>query len=174
MYDVPDPQMTMVVLRPSVRAPRDGIATLVRAPTIATMGLWECDLATEELLWSDGVYDLFGLQRGQRIDRHAIAAQYARQSRVDLELARLEAIRDCRSFMLDAEIMVAGESRWIRIVAQAEAVDGVAVRLFGSKHDVTFERTVWATQGRQVDVRPNAAPVVSPSIPALATVQLRR
>ncbi|WP_242138492.1 hypothetical protein [Sphingomonas sp. TREG-RG-20F-R18-01] len=132
--------------------------TPIPAPVSATMGLWECDLLSHALAWSDGVYDLFGLPRGVKIDRREIAGRYTRQSRIDLELARLEAIRDCTGFMLDAQIEVSGGARWIRIVAQAEAVDGKAVRLFGSKHDVTFERALWAAQGRALDVKPCRGP----------------
>lgn len=131
-------------------------------PITSTMGLWECDLLTQSLRWSDGVYDLFGLPRGSALDRDTVAARYVRYSRVELELARLEAIRDCRGFLLDAEITVPGGTRWIRIVAQTEAMEGMAVRLFGSKHDVTFERTLWTAQGRSVDIKPNAVPPMPP------------
>lgn len=109
-------------------------------PTSTTVGLWACDLVTEELTWSDGVYHLFGLPCGSVPDRARAAACYTPSSRVALECLRVAAIRDKTGFALDAEIETATGSRWIRIVAQVECVDGKATRLVGSKSDVTHEK----------------------------------
>ena len=40
-----------------------------RSSALARIGVWECDLATEKLTWTDGVYDLFEMPRGSPIDR---------------------------------------------------------------------------------------------------------
>lgn len=109
-------------------------------PASVSAGLWSCDLATEQLTWSDGVYDLFGAPRGSRVDRHAAAARYTPGSRIALECRRMAAIRDRTGFTLDAEITVGPTRRWIRIVAQVECDEGKPMRLFGSKTDVTFEK----------------------------------
>lgn len=103
-------------------------------------GAWACDLVTEELTWSDGVYDLFGFPRGSRLARGEAAARYTAESRIALECLRVAAIRDKTGFTLDAEIATELGSRWIRIVAQVECVDGKAARLVGSKRDVTHEK----------------------------------
>lgn len=116
-------------------------------PTMVTTGLWACDLATEALTWSDGVYDLFGLPRGSALDRAATAARYTPESRIALECLRVAAIRDKTGFALDAEIEVDDTRRWIRIVARVECVDGKAARLVGSKSDVTHEKRVGLPSG---------------------------
>lgn len=108
-------------------------------PHLATTGLWECDLATERLTWSDGVYDLFGLPRGSALERGAVAAMYAPASRIAMECARVAAIRDRTGFTMDAQIRVGDETRWIRIVAHVENVPGKVARLYGSKSDVSHE-----------------------------------
>lgn len=116
-------------------------------PTTATMGLWECDLATEALTWSEGVYDLFGFPRGSVLDRAETAARYTAESRIALECLRMAAIRDKTGFTLDAEIEIDARRRWVRIVAQVECVDGKAARLVGSKSDVTHEKRMGLHSG---------------------------
>jgi|UniRef100_UPI0035CA59CC PAS domain-containing protein len=109
-------------------------------PASTITGMWACDLATEQLTWSDGVYDLFEIPRGTPLDRAPTAARYTAESRIALECVRVVAIRDKTGFTLDAQIHVAAGTRWIRIVAQVDCIDGKAIRLFGSKSDVTHER----------------------------------
>ena len=43
-----------------------------QAALMAGIGAWECRLATSELSWTDGVYDLFGLARGSTLHRASI------------------------------------------------------------------------------------------------------
>ncbi|WP_157134557.1 hypothetical protein [Sphingomonas sp. PAMC 26605] len=109
-------------------------------PTTVTTGWWACDLVTEALTWSDGVYDLFDFPRASVLDRAETAARYTPVSRIALECLRVAAIRDKTGFTLDAELDLGTGRRWVRIVAQVECVDGKAMRLFGTKSDVTHEK----------------------------------
>ena len=127
--------------------PQSDIIPYAAMPTMVKTGLWACDLATETLTWSEGVYDLFGFPRGSVLDRATAAACYTPESRIALECLRMAAIRDKTGFMLDAEIEIDGRRRWVRIVAQVECVDGKAGRLVGSKSDVTHEKRVGLHSG---------------------------
>ena len=40
-------------------------------------GCWECDLADESLIWSGGVYDIFGLPRGAQVTREEAVRAFA-------------------------------------------------------------------------------------------------
>ncbi len=112
-----------------------------RCAAMAGIGIWECDLATEALAWSNGVYDLFGLPRGAPVTRDLTKALYTDESRVEMERLRDRAIAACSGFTLDIRIVTpGGEARWIRITAEVEARDGTAVRLFGLKQDMTREK----------------------------------
>jgi diguanylate cyclase (GGDEF)-like protein len=112
-----------------------------RASALAHIGVWECDLATEELTWTDGVYDIFELPRGSRVTRDLILALYDRESRLRMERMRRKAIEDCASCSLDIRIRtVNGNRRWVRLTIDVEAEDGRAVRIFGLKQDITQER----------------------------------
>jgi len=87
------------------------------------------------------VYDIFDLPRGSALDRGATFRCYPEESARELTKRRSKAIEDCTGFTLDAEIIsFKGNRRWIRITATVESVDGVAVRIFGIKQDITEEK----------------------------------
>ncbi|MCA0048069.1 diguanylate cyclase [Mesorhizobium sp. B283B1A] len=112
-----------------------------RASVAARIGVWECSLPDEQLTWTDVVYDLFDLPRGSVLDRKAALECYPQSSRKVLETMRGRAIEERGGFTLDAEITTfAGRSRWIRITATVECEEGVPVRIFGMKQDITEEK----------------------------------
>ena len=52
-----------------------------RSSALARIGVWECDLETDALTWTDGVYDLFELPRGSPLLRARILGFYDDESR---------------------------------------------------------------------------------------------
>lgn len=97
-------------------------------------GCWECDLADNSLVWSGGVYDLFGLVRGAVVSRKDAISFYSADSLARMEKLRSYAIRHRRGFTLDVDIHAAtGETRWMRIVAEPLCDGGRPVRLQGLK-----------------------------------------
>jgi hypothetical protein len=98
-------------------------------------GLWECDLADSSLIWSGGVYDMFGLQRGSAVTRQQCLAHYCDDSRVKLERLRAHAIRHRRGFTLDVEIYAAAvaERRSVRVIGAPVCDGDRVVRLHGLK-----------------------------------------
>lgn len=110
----------------------------------ARVGIWEYTLPDETITWTDTVYELFGLEPRSPLTRAATVALYTPQSREELTRIRNAAIRDGEGFTLDAQINSAtGELRWIRITAIVERQDGIPVRLFGMKQDITAEKTLF-------------------------------
>lgn len=126
----------------SARAPK-------RAPSGFCCGWRGCwpsapDLATEELSWTDGVYDIFGLPRGCRVTRETVLALYADESRQKMERLREKAIREAGSFTLDIRVRnLDGALRWVRLSADIECENGRPVRIFGTKQDITLEKELW-------------------------------
>jgi diguanylate cyclase (GGDEF)-like protein len=115
-----------------------------QASLLAKIGAWECDLDTEELTWTDGVYDLFDLPRGSTLDRAMIVDLYDDDSRQQMERLRAEAIKGGGSFTLDAQIRTRrGERRWMRLTTDVAHEHGRPVRIFGAKQDITHERQRW-------------------------------
>lgn len=98
-------------------------------------GLWECDLSNGSLIWSGGVYDIFGLERGAIVQRDQALAHYSEDSRAKLERLRAYAIRQKLGFTLDVEIRAAavGQSRRLRVIGAPVYDNGIAVRLHGLK-----------------------------------------
>lgn len=112
-----------------------------RASEAARIGVWECALDGEHLTWTDVVYDIFDLPRGSALDRATTLACYTPASRAALDDVRSRAIREGGGFTLDAEIVTGkGNRRWIRLTATVECEDGVALRIFGMKQDITEEK----------------------------------
>ena len=97
-------------------------------------GLWECDLSDNSLIWSGGVYDIFGLPRGVQVSRDEAVALYCEESRAAMERLRAHAIKHRRGFTLDVEISPAtGGRRWMRLIGAPVYKGGRAVRLHGLK-----------------------------------------
>lgn len=98
-------------------------------------GCWECDLSDNSLIWSGGVYDIFGLPRGVAVSREDVVSLYSEESRVAMERLRAHAIEHQRGFTLDVQIRTAngGERRWTRLIAAPICEGGKVVRLHGLK-----------------------------------------
>jgi diguanylate cyclase (GGDEF)-like protein len=115
-----------------------------QASELAKFGAWECNLETERLIWTDGVYDLFDLPRGAPLNRSMVLDLYEEESRKLMERMRSDAVKGAGSFTLDACIETRrGEIRWMRLTGDAVFENGRAVRLFGSKQDITHEKQLW-------------------------------
>jgi diguanylate cyclase (GGDEF)-like protein len=112
-----------------------------RSSAAARIGVWECTLPDEQLTWTDVVYDIFDLPRGAPPLRGATLKCYPEASARELTRRRDKAIADRTGFSLETDIIsFAGVHRWIRITATVECVDGVPVRIFGMKQDITEEK----------------------------------
>ncbi len=97
-------------------------------------GGWECDLSDNSLIWSGGVYDIFGLPRGAKVSRGEAVARYCEESRSAMERLRAYAIKHRRGFTIDVQIRPAvGENRWMRLIAAPICDGGQAIRLHGLK-----------------------------------------
>ena len=126
-----------------------------RASEAASIGVWECNLQTLELRWSDVVYDLFDLPRGSVVDRRGTLALYVDRSRREMEEARAAAIARRDGFSLDTEIVsAAGVRRVIRLTATVECIDGEPVRIFGMKQDITEETALRERMRRLAEFDP--------------------
>jgi diguanylate cyclase (GGDEF)-like protein/PAS domain S-box-containing protein len=123
----------------------DHLKTLYdQAARLAKIGAWECDLSSETLTWTDGVYDLFDFARGSTIRRPWTVEMYEDESRREMERLRAEAIRTGRGFAMDARIRTnGGASRWMRLTAEIAYAQGRPARIFGAKQDITHEKEMW-------------------------------
>ncbi len=120
-----------------------GAASLYSQALSGPGGAWSCDLATEAVSWTDGVYDLFEIRRGQTLHRSMALDVYQSQSRSEMERHRAAAIRSGKGFVLDCQLRLGGRSRWMRLRLGVSYDQGRPIRIFGSKQDVTAEKKMW-------------------------------
>ena len=126
-----------------------------QALNIARIGAWECELETERLTWTPGVYDIFGYPMGNPLRRSSIVDLYIDESRRNMELARAEVIRNGQAVTLDAEIRTwRGERRWMRLSIDTVKEAGRPVRIFGSKQDITSDRQAIERLRQQAETDP--------------------
>ncbi|HET7887275.1 MAG TPA: sensor domain-containing diguanylate cyclase [Bradyrhizobium sp.] len=126
-----------------------------QAVNAARFGAWECELATERLTWTPGVYDIFGYPMGNPLRRSSIVDLYIDESRRNMELARAEVIRSGHPVTLDAEIRTwRGERRWMRLSIDSVREAGRPARIFGSKQDITADRQTIERLRRQAETDP--------------------
>jgi len=123
--------------------PARAAASLYEQAMLGPGGVWSCDLGTEVLTWTDGVYDLFGLPRGAKLHRSDVLDIYQSQSRSEMEQRRAAAIRSGAGFALDCQLKSGGASRWMRLRVGVDHEQGRPVRIFGSKQDITAEKRMW-------------------------------
>lgn len=115
-----------------------------RSSEAARIGVWECSLPDNRLVWTKTVYDLFDVPYEADLDRAEILKCYSKESLAELVRLRSRAIQEQSGFTLDAEIVTPkGTTRWIRITATVECEGDVPVRIFGMKLDITAEKMMF-------------------------------
>lgn len=99
------------------------------------VGYWRCDIAQQNrLTWSDKVYELFDVPKGEPVQRDWALTRYSELSRNALEKIRPYALSHKCGFILDAAIKREGaDDRWIRVLAYPIVVKGEVVGLHGLK-----------------------------------------
>lgn len=126
-----------------------------QALNVARIGAWECELETERLSWTQGVYDIFGYPASNPLRRASIVDLYIDESRRNMELARAEVIRSGCPITLDTEIRTwRGEKRWMRLSINAVREGERPVRIFGCKQDVTSDRQALESLRQQAETDP--------------------
>lgn len=126
-----------------------------QAASLVSAGAWSCDLSSDRLSWTSGVFDLFGLANDRTPERHEIVEMYGEESRDLLERRRSHAIETSSGFSLDASIVRAdGSERWIRITAATRTSDGRIGTLYGMKQDVTDDHARWEALRAQAECDP--------------------
>lgn len=116
---------------------------LAEAEQIARMGSWEWDIAENRVVWSAGLFAIYG------IDPDAFEGRYQPSServhpddREQLDAAVRHAIETCEPIDVEYRI-VRPDGRLRRLRGRAEVItspDGKPLRLVGTAHDVTEVR----------------------------------
>ena len=132
--------------------PMGALALYEQATSLLPIGAWSCDLRSDRLAWTGGVFDIFGLPHDAQVERPDVVGMYSEESREILERRRSRAIATRGGFTLDASIVRPdGEVRWMRITAATQVANGRSVTLYGMKQDITEEHLRWEALRKRAD-----------------------
>ena len=114
-------------------------ASLSRAHAIAKLGSWEWDPATGEVLYSDEIFDIFGIDRGSSAGKLSsqVEAMIHPEDRELVEAglrARQTGVGQTVEYRI---IRPDGSIRWIRAIGEFVREPGKAVRMIGASQDIT-------------------------------------
>lgn len=105
---------------------------------IARLGVWELDLASGSLWWSDEVYRIHGLPIGSDVDVENAINFYAPEARPVITNAVDAGIKAGKPWDEKLPFITAqGRHIWVRAVGYADYVDGDPVALRGAFQDIT-------------------------------------
>ncbi len=119
---------------------RESEALLDRTNRVAGIGGWDLDLSTNAVNWSAETARMHGLPPGYRPSLEEGISYYAPEYHPAIRAALQTAMTCGGGWDLELPLIRADGIRiWVRLVGEAELVDGKPVRLFGSLQDKTEE-----------------------------------
>ena len=121
-----------------VRAARQG-ALLDVAGSIAHLGGWAWDLATDRVTWSDVICEILGFPIGSQPTFDEVMALYPPDAADTIELAIDACLNDGTPWDLEHAIHTrTGQWRWVRSVSEARRdASGRITQLWGAFQDIT-------------------------------------
>lgn len=115
-------------------------AELDRAQAVAHVGSWHLDIATGELKWSQETCRLFGVPPGSRMTYDDFLRAIHPEDRNKVDTAWQQAMQG-RPYDLEHRIVVAGEVKWLRELAELDfTVEGKLRSGVGTVQDITARK----------------------------------
>ncbi len=110
------------------------------------IGVWDLDLATRKLFWSEATQRLFGAAPGDHVNCEAFLSILPRKDRIRTELAVLRSLRKGRKFDIVYQLhAAAAASRWIRVRGGlVKNRNGSPLRLSGVALDISDQKQLQA------------------------------
>ena len=127
-------------------------AHLSQAQEVARVGSWYRHFPSEDLWWSDIVYDIFGRSREETPTHETVLSSVHPADRERVENRWNDALAG-EPYDVEHRILVDGETRWVRERAELSfSDDGDPIEAVGVVHDVTdrkeYERRLETTNER--------------------------
>lgn len=135
--------------------PEELLWRLKRAQALAQMGSWEWNIHTGELLWSDEIFNLFGLPIDAFGASYSAFLEYVHpEDRARVEEAVRLALDEGADYALDHRILRPdGEIRFVHEYGEVERDGaGVPLRMRGIVQDVTRSRAIERSATRNRDM----------------------
>jgi two-component system sensor histidine kinase/response regulator len=121
---------------------RENAARIALAEKTATFGIWEIDVSSDILIFSEGFAALIGLTGGPlRLNTEAWRAMIHPDDRADIRAAAQRALTSGEPLQTEFRVVRPdGSVRWLRNQATVELSEGVSKRLTGASIDITQEK----------------------------------
>lgn len=112
-------------------------ADLKMVQEVAVVGGWNLDLHTNELAWTDSVYEIFGLPRGTPLDYGKFLSLVHPDDAEYVDRSWRDALKGAR-YDIEHRILTDGAVKWVRQKARVEFSDnGTPLRGSGIVQDIT-------------------------------------
>lgn len=149
VWDVTDHKETEAELRQRE-------AHLTQAQSIADIGSWRKDIPSDQIYWSDEVYDIFGVDEGEGMIDHSKFMDHIHPDDSEYVEQRWEAAKEGEPYAIEHRIVTEdGETKWVRQQAELTFEDGEPVSATGVVQDITgrkeYERLL-EDQNEQLEV----------------------
>lgn len=109
-----------------------------QAERIAKIGSWRLNLEDSDTEWSDQVYAIHGITKGEKKELAAALSFYPAHARLLVEAALQRVIETGEPFELETDFITAqGESRRVRMMGELEMSDDRPEAVIGVFQDVT-------------------------------------
>lgn len=125
--------------RRAEEALRESEQRLRLAVAAGQLGIWDWDIATDRIVWSDGIYAMYGASlRGSDVALEDFLGIIIDEDRPRVRNAIHAAMRDGTSYATEFRVERGGQQRWItsRGVVVRDS-SGRATRMLGASHDIT-------------------------------------
>lgn len=116
---------------------------LEKAQDVADIGWWQKEVPSDEIYWSERVYDMWGADGSDgRLDHETFMSFIHPEDATDVEKAWEAALAGREPYDVEHRIITGdGDVRWMREIAEFEYdSDGEPVRAFGVVQDITEQR----------------------------------
>lgn len=111
------------------------------ASDLAKIGAWEVNCKTGELLWSDGMYALHEVEKIFKPSTKSLEQFYPPDEFLRLQEQIALSRKTNEAYVFEGRMITAkGNMKWVRIAGHVELQNGVPVRRFGMKQDITEEK----------------------------------
>ncbi|MBO6794369.1 MAG: PAS domain-containing protein [Balneolaceae bacterium] len=111
---------------------------LQRARKMTMVGAWEFDLRSEELFWSDEVYQIYDLSKDVKITVEKAFSYFPQESVDILSEAFSNAIVNGESYDLSIQfVSEKNNPKWVRAIGAPEYEDGEVIKVSGAFQDIT-------------------------------------
>jgi PAS domain S-box-containing protein len=124
------------------KALRKGESLLAEAQQVAKIGSWEWTVLADEIVWSQEMFNIFGLDSALAIpnyEEHLVFFTIPSQEKLRQKVQ--EALNTGTSYHIELELQIPqsdGSPRYVEAIGHAEYDDyGVVIRLYGTLQDIS-------------------------------------